>query len=376
MTEIDAYLRASLARLEVMERQIADIGAIVYAGPRWLVRNYTEPQVLYALRDLIRPGQTAFDVGANFGDLSIAMSRRAGPRGVVCAFEANPEIARLCQAALLRSGCSNTQVYNTAIYHTSRQKITLYLSDNMVSDSIHRHMSDRSIEVSSLALDDFVEETGLVPEFVKMDIEGAEPDALEGFAATIERHKPILVLEQAPDDDRCLVLLRDQGYRALELRSYRSVETLADIPEGTIVTDILYSPPDRLEGTPYNAPVERVVEAELGKDGFHWTSEQTYEAIQPVNLSVGRYLVTVEFTSRVEAEMKCGVSVHSVPIMQYHGGAAWLSRAARQWVVAVDEAGPASLFFNFVHEPDPELRVTGACIMRLPAFDNHAPLLT
>src|SRR5437667_2847005 len=153
MSDDQAELQTALDRLALVQRQVGEIGALVYAEPLWLQPNYTEPQVLYALRDLIRPGHTAFDVGANFGHLSVAMSRRAGPRGAVCAFEANPEIAKRCQAELVRAGCGNVQVISAAIYHASRQLLPLYLSDNMVADSVSRKVSDRSIEVRTLALD-------------------------------------------------------------------------------------------------------------------------------------------------------------------------------------------------------------------------------
>jgi hypothetical protein len=94
MSDNQEELRRVVDRLALVQRQVGEIGVQVYADPEWLRPNYTEPQVLYPLRDLIKPGQTAFDVGANFGFLSVAMSRRAGPRGAVCAFEANPQIAK------------------------------------------------------------------------------------------------------------------------------------------------------------------------------------------------------------------------------------------------------------------------------------------
>jgi FkbM family methyltransferase len=359
-----------------MEQQVAEIGAAVYDEPGWLKPNYTEPQVLFPLRDLIKPGQTVFDVGANFGHLSVAMSRRTGLHGAVCAFEANPQIAKRCQAALVRGGCGNAQVISAAVYHTSRQRLQLYLSDNMVADSINRQVSDRSIEVRTLALDDFVADTGLVPDFVKMDIEGAEFDALSGFVRTIETHGPTLILEQQLEDDRCYALLRQRGYTALELRTYESIENYLDISKDIVVSDILYALPGRLVDTPYASPITKVVECELGSDAFHWTAERMFETVQPIDLRVGRYIVTVDFSSDIDAELKCGIAMKSVPIMQYHGRADWLARLARHWVVAVDVDGPASLFFNFPRQCDPALRVAGARLRRLPSFDGHAPLFT
>src|ERR1700756_723633 len=66
----------------------------------WLDGDLNEPAGQNALKDLLHGGDCAFDVGANIGGLSTLMSRLVGPRGAVCAFEANPNIARLCQQYL------------------------------------------------------------------------------------------------------------------------------------------------------------------------------------------------------------------------------------------------------------------------------------
>ncbi len=376
MSDNQPDLRIPSDQFALVQRQVGEMGALVYADPEWLHPNYTEPQVLYPLRDLIKPGQTAFDVGANFGHLSVAMSRRAGPRGAVCAFEANPEIVKRCQAELVRSGCGNAQVISAAIYSASRRRLQLYLSDNMVADSVSRKVSDRSIEVRTLALDDFVEDTGLVPDLVKMDIEGAEFDALCGFTRTIAKHGPILILEQQPDDDRCFRLLREHGYSALDLRSYEPVESFAELPEGVALLDLLYAREGQLAGTPYGGPIAKAVEADFSSKAFAWTSELTCETPEPIGLRVGRYIVDVDFTAETDAELKCGVAMGGVPIVQYHGRADWLSHLARSWVVAVEIEGPASLFFHFPQQRDPAFLVSRAVIHRLPGFDDRAPLFT
>jgi FkbM family methyltransferase len=374
MSDDPAAFRAARDRLALVQRQVGEIGALVYADPEWLRPNYTEPQVLYPLRDLLKPGQTAFDVGANFGFLSVAMSRRVGPRGVVCAFEANPEIAKRCQAALVRSGCGNAQVVSAAVHQTSRHRLPLYLSENMVADSVSWKVSDRSIEVRTLALDDFVEETGLVPDIVKMDIEGAEFDALGGFMRTIAQHAPLLILEQRPDDDRCFRLLREHGYAALDLRSYELIPEFSEIPDGVAILDLLYAREGQLAGTPYVGPIDKVVEGEFGPTAFGWSSEHMYETNQPIGLRVGRYVVDVDFSAGTDAELKCGVAQAGVPVVQFHGRADWLSSLARSWVVAIEDDGPATLFFHFPQQHDPALLVSRAVIRRLPAFDGRSML--
>jgi hypothetical protein len=60
--------------------------------------------------------------------------------------------------------------------------------------------------VQSVALDEVL---GDLPrlDFVKMDIEGHEPQALAGFSRLVGRHRPVLLVEFNP---RCLVNLQQQ----------------------------------------------------------------------------------------------------------------------------------------------------------------------
>src|SRR5260370_7826509 len=95
------------------------------------------------------------------------------------------------------------------------QVLQLYVSGNGVSDSLYNKVSENTISVTSLALDDFVEEMNLLPSLVKMDIEGAEYDALRGFERTIARARPLLILEQQIGDDRCLAWLLKEDITAI-----------------------------------------------------------------------------------------------------------------------------------------------------------------
>lgn len=252
--------------------------------PSWLDLNYCDPQVQYPLIDLCPPGAVVFDVGANFGHLSVVMSRQVGPRGAVCAFEANPNIVGACQQKLIQNGCGNAQVYHAAVFAASGHTLPLYLSDNEVSDSIKWRVSERSVAVKTLALDDFVRTTGLAPALVKMDIEGAEGDALRGFQSTIDRYHPILIIEQRPDDDQSFEILSTHGYQAIDLRTYRLLEKFSDLPIGIGVTDILYAVPCTLVGTAYELPFTFEDVATLSRGDFELVDERTFQSRRPLNL--------------------------------------------------------------------------------------------
>ena len=65
-------------------------------------------------------------------------------------------------------------------------------------------------ETRTLALDDL----GIAPQLVKMDIQGKEVDALRGFTRTIERHRPSFLIECNLDGDRIFDAMRAFRYLA------------------------------------------------------------------------------------------------------------------------------------------------------------------
>lgn len=80
------------------------------------------------------------------------------------------------------------------------------------------HLNDRIEEgsrsgmtVRTIALDDIAYAGDFRPSFIKMDIEGAEFDALQGMKRLLAEVRPVLVLEQSPDDMRCHALLQGFG---------------------------------------------------------------------------------------------------------------------------------------------------------------------
>jgi FkbM family methyltransferase len=78
--------------------------------------------------------------------------------------------------------------------------------------------------VPAVALDDLLDEAGLVADVVKLDAEGAELAILGGMRRMLERSGPVVTLETgdydgmaSPATAECLDLLESHGYRAHEL---------------------------------------------------------------------------------------------------------------------------------------------------------------
>ncbi|MGK7885251.1 MAG: FkbM family methyltransferase [Crocosphaera sp.] len=345
----------------------------MYGISPWYEGNFWEPPVQLALRDLCRPGDVVFDVGANFGGLSTVMSRMVGPKGVVCSFEASPRIVDKCQRNIVLSGCSNVQLFHAAVYYISYSKVPIYIGSHL-NDSIYAEQSTgtQGYEVSTIALDDFVNHTQLIPNLVKMDIEGAEFDAIKGMSKTIESAKPHLILETQPEDTRCLDFLLEKGYISIDLNTYQIIENAQDYPPGVGIRNNLYIHQDRLSEVAYNPPFGFQEVTTLDASDFYSKESGSIGLKNPLILDKGRYLIDVVFTAQgTDNDLTCGVKIGDKPIFRYHAYSNLLASSYRDWVIHLSETSKIDLYFDFLRETfDDTLSVKGAKITEIKDFKD------
>jgi FkbM family methyltransferase len=364
--------------LEYLKGRVQDLAQAkpqreTFPIPYWYEWNPWEPTVQLPLRDLCRPGDTVFDVGANAGALTLVMSRLVGPRGVVCAFEASPRIVDKCQYNLAANGCANTQVYQRAIYHVSNELVNLY-SGSHLNDSIVEAFGPQGVltQVKTLALDDFVDYTHLTPSVIKMDIEGAEFDALQGMDRLLSSARPHLIVEQQPSDMRCHAFLSERGYCAVDLATYREVRTAEDFAPRAVVANLLFIHSSRRADTPYQPPFTFEAILNLPADAFVADASQSLSLREPVTLGPGRFIVDTDFTSSTDTnDVMAGVEADGREIFRYHTHSYFLSTSYRQWVIHLDRPQNINLFFRFLRATrDPTLDWRGARISRVVEFDR------
>jgi FkbM family methyltransferase len=139
-----------------------------------------------------KSGDVVFDVGAGYGDSSLLFSSLVGATGKVVAIEAHPEtyewLARLCD----RNHLTNTvALHRAASDHTG----SILISDaDGLTNTVLETSADARIPVPAQRLDDIAEELGIQHiHLVKMNIEGAERDALKGMERIIRRTRSVCI---------------------------------------------------------------------------------------------------------------------------------------------------------------------------------------
>jgi len=291
----------------------------------WWETNFWEPSVQLALRDLIKPGSIIFDVGANVAGLSILMSRLTGPKGIVCAFEASPRIIELTHGNIIASGCNNIQLYHNAIFSESGKDLIIYAGGHL-NDSIYKQgefTNNVGKTVKTMALDDFVNHTGLIPDIIKMDIEGAEFDALQGMQTKTLVSKPHLILETSPNDMRCLEFLLSLGYLAFDLNNYKPITSSNDFSNGSEIRNLLYVHETRIKEIPYSREPKFTNESTYLDSDFENQSGSWFS--KWICLNPGRHVIWYDLSGNPDDEVMIGIEDEQKEICRYHAHRGFLN---------------------------------------------------
>lgn len=147
----------------------------------WATRGF-----YYGMDDLLfrryrpRSGDVVFDIGAGDGGETFYLASMVGSSGRVVSIEAAPSPFRRLQDLVSRNAWSQVTPLNVAL---ASEPGTLSISDDpeqWVAGNIFE--AEGSVEVQAETFDDLCERLGIhAVHWVKMNIEGAEKDALRGM---------------------------------------------------------------------------------------------------------------------------------------------------------------------------------------------------
>jgi FkbM family methyltransferase len=165
------------------------------------------------IRQVVRPGSTAIDAGANIGTHTLMLSRAVGPRGAVLAFEPQRIVFQILCANMALNNITNVNCRCAALGETSKSitipPVNYSITENFGGVSLGEGPAGESSPV--MALDSYN-----LPgcHFIKVDVEGMEAAVIRGAKKTIEKFRPILYVENDREDrSRELIeLIQSLGY--------------------------------------------------------------------------------------------------------------------------------------------------------------------
>jgi FkbM family methyltransferase len=190
-----------------------------------------EPKVWQFICRNVRAGWRCVDVGANRGELTFLMAKMVGPAGFVHAFELNAENAELLRSNTWRFR-RRVQAENLAVTNGRTAFVDGFPGRNrsgaewnIMGHDITGVKTSAEFRTQATSLDHYFP-SGLKIHFVKIDVEGAGGQVLEGMRRILSESKPLIVMEvHNAAEWAALQQLRKADYTLLDLNDRQLQES-------------------------------------------------------------------------------------------------------------------------------------------------------
>ncbi|MEB3280696.1 MAG: FkbM family methyltransferase [Lyngbya sp.] len=158
-----------------------------------------ELPVQQALIDCLKRGDIFYDIGAHVGFFTAIAARQVGNGGKVYAFEPVPQNATFLHRNMGLNHFQNVTVFQKAVSNSSGKGELLlaeYPGGHTLATAGTPPDLKGAMMVELVCIDDLLAQQILEPpSVVKIDVEGAELEVLQGMAATIQQYHPIILYE-------------------------------------------------------------------------------------------------------------------------------------------------------------------------------------
>ena len=158
-----------------------------------------EPHVRECFNVILDPGAVYFDVGAHIGFHAVFAAHRVGQEGRVFAFEADPRVYERLARNL--SQFNWAQAVNSAVWDRTGSLVFERSSTKNESgwgtvSAVRDFGKGEHVKVPSVALDDWCRDLQLERwDAMKLDAEGSELAVLRGAQSSLEKFRPVLIME-------------------------------------------------------------------------------------------------------------------------------------------------------------------------------------
>jgi FkbM family methyltransferase len=225
-------------------------GRTLWFHPRFLTFDLelVEPQVMNWIDSHLKPGSVFIDVGAHHGFHSLRGYVATKGLGRISAFEPSPaNLSILDYHVRMNRAAGEIRVVQKVVCDHTAPDVEFCLVDG--GDSSGNSLTiggegipfyegehgerRRSVKIESVCLDDYCEAECLVPDLIKIDVEGAELLVLQGAKAILAKYRPALILSIHPfwlpkgqTTEQIVEFLHARGYRIQKSDSGAETEIL------------------------------------------------------------------------------------------------------------------------------------------------------
>ena len=180
------------------------------------------------VKDSVNKGDIVIDIGANIGYYTLMFAKLVGDTGKIYSFEPDPRNFFILEKNIQINGYNNVILEKKAVSN-KLGKSTLYVNENSAESSMHKPNNViNEIYVDLITLDNYFEVNSITPDFIKIDIEGYELNALKGMESILQssnktkimiEYNPLTKKELKSDPMDNLTFLSELGFKFKDLNS-------------------------------------------------------------------------------------------------------------------------------------------------------------
>jgi len=190
--------------------------------------NYYEKENSDMIFRLIEQEFNVFDIGANVGWYTLNIAKQFDKTNIL-AFEPIPSTFDQLKQNVKINSLNNIKIYNFG-FSNQDAEMTFYLEPESSVSASAANITNKSdvgkVTCRVKRLDEFVNDYGIIPDFIKCDVEGAELYVYQGGIETIRRYKPIIFTEMLRKwsakfnyhPNQIIDLLSNSGYKCFVVK--------------------------------------------------------------------------------------------------------------------------------------------------------------
>lgn len=154
------------------------------------------------LASAVCSGQVVFDIGAHKGGHLYYIRSRVGNAGKVFAFEPQLKLSQQLRRLVRAFRWHNVRVEHLAFSHQPGEVVMYIPKENTSRTSLGATLTPQGSlqgffteSITATTLDSYCREAGLWPDFLKIDVEGAELNVLRGASCLLNNIRPKILME-------------------------------------------------------------------------------------------------------------------------------------------------------------------------------------
>jgi FkbM family methyltransferase len=166
--------------------------------------HFSEIKLARFLIQHLETDHSFLDIGAHYGYFTLLATKLIGAKGTILAFEASPETYQILEQNL--SKFNNVQTFQALVSnHTDAQDFYVFPNlyseynsfgvDAYKNEAWFKKYPPNKIKIPSIRIDDLIKEKNIHPDFIKIDVEGAEYEVLLGLQTYLDQFCPTLMME-------------------------------------------------------------------------------------------------------------------------------------------------------------------------------------